>query len=321
LRDAHLSVTPDDRLMLIGGASPRTKDNERSPTGSFVAFSADSKRWTRPLIVSKPGRWLWRVTWHEDKAYGVSYTAGSGKSYLTLLTSTEGVIWEPLVSNLFDEGYPNETTLRFASDGTCYALLRRDRHGDASTTPLLGISQADYTGWQWHDLGAEFNSFGGPNMIQLPSGHWIAGGRMHQGGAHTALCHLDVTEHKLTKLLKLPSGGDTSYPGLLWHDDLLYVSYYSSHEGKTSIYLARVTITYPCPACGSTMRTVPMLVGLPNEEMQQQVRRGRALLAGCVGDPHNPVIACVCLDCRKWKTADMKHWQPLPEDFGTLSPL
>lgn len=47
------------------------------------------------------------------------------------------------------------------------------------------------------------------------------------------------------------------------------------------------------------MKTVPMLVGLPNEEMQRQVRHGRALLAGCVGDPHNPVIACVCLNCRK----------------------
>ena len=38
-------------------------------------------------------------------------------------------------------------------------------------------------------------------------------------------------------------GGDTSYPGLLWHDGVLWVSYYSSHEGKTSIYLARVKVT------------------------------------------------------------------------------
>ncbi|MEK8105428.1 hypothetical protein NKG94_10170 [Micromonospora sp. M12] len=35
----------------------------------------------------------------------------------------------------------------------------------------------------------------------------------------------------LTELVALPSGGDTSYPGLVWHDDLLWVSYYSSHEG------------------------------------------------------------------------------------------
>ena len=43
-------------------------------------------------------------------------------------------------------------------------------------------------------------------------------------------------------VLTLPSGGDTSYPGLVWHDGLLWMSYYSSHEGKTSIYLAKIKL-------------------------------------------------------------------------------
>ncbi len=34
--------------------------------------------------------------------------------------------------------------------------------------------------------------------------------------------------------------GDTGYPALLWHNDRLHVSYYSSHQGKTSIYLAKI---------------------------------------------------------------------------------
>ena len=46
----------------------------------------------------------------------------------------------------------------------------------------------------------------------------------------------------MKEALALPSGGDTSYPGLVFHEDLLWVSYYSSHEGKTSIYLAKVQI-------------------------------------------------------------------------------
>jgi len=29
---------------------------------------------------------------------------------------------------------------------------------------------------------------------------------------------------------------------MVWHDGLLWVSYYSTHEGKTSIYLARIRI-------------------------------------------------------------------------------
>jgi hypothetical protein len=43
-------------------------------------------------------------------------------------------------------------------------------------------------------------------------------------------------------VLTLPSGGDASYAGMVWHANLLWVSYYSSHEGKTAIYLARVKV-------------------------------------------------------------------------------
>jgi|GEM_PF-6459872 len=46
----------------------------------------------------------------------------------------------------------------------------------------------------------------------------------------------------LTPLLELPSAGDCSYPGLYWEDDLLHVMYYSSHEGKSAIYYARVKV-------------------------------------------------------------------------------
>jgi hypothetical protein len=314
LRDAHLSVTPDDRLMLLGGAAPRKKDGERAPTGSFAAFSTDGTEWTTPQIVMEPGRWLWCVTWHRGKAYGVSYRAGSGEDFLRLHTSTDGLNYETLVPELLAEGSPNETTLRFDRYGACYALVRR--RGSA----MLGISRGDCTQWQWRDLGAEFNGFGGPNFIQLPAEYWIAAGRMHAGGAHTAVTLLDVIDGKMTTLLKVPSGGDTSYPGLLWHDDRLWMSYYSSHEGKTSIYLAEMKVTYRCPSCGSAMTTVPMLVGLPTKAMHEQLRQGKALLAGCVGNPHDPVFACVCLKCRKWKTATMKYWQDLPKEFGKSVP-
>ena len=40
--------------------------------------------------------------------------------------------------------------------------------------------------------------------------------------------------------MKLSSAKDTSYAELVWHEDMLWVSYYSSHEVKTSIYLTKV---------------------------------------------------------------------------------
>jgi hypothetical protein len=29
---------------------------------------------------------------------------------------------------------------------------------------------------------------------------------------------------------------------MIWHEDMLVVSYYSSHEGKSSIYIARIRV-------------------------------------------------------------------------------
>jgi hypothetical protein len=51
-----------------------------------------------------------------------------------------------------------------------------------------------------------------------------------------------MDRQSVTPQLTLPSGGDCSYPGLVWHDGLLWTSYYSTHEGKTSIYLARIRL-------------------------------------------------------------------------------
>lgn len=65
-------------------------------------------------------------------------------------------------------------------------------------------------------------------------------GAWTQGEPFTVLAKMTLTGYK--PVLKLPSGGDTSYPGMVWHQGLLWLSYYSSHEGKTSIYLAKIRL-------------------------------------------------------------------------------
>jgi hypothetical protein len=60
-----------------------------------------------------------------------------------------------------------------------------------------------------------------------------------------------------TPELTFPSGGDTSYAGLVWHDGLLWMSYYSSHEGKTSIYLAKIKVPLQSEKVG--VRLEPMV--------------------------------------------------------------
>ena len=237
LRDPHLSITPDDRLMIVAGGSVyrgMTKLQGRQPR---VAFSKDGRTWTAPRRVLAEGDWLWRVTWHDGRAYGVPYRTAAGvkdaAAPLRLVVSNDGMNYDT-ITPLAVPGNPNETTLRFLPGGELMAMVRRE--GD-NTFGWLGLSKAPYREWTWHETK---HRFGGPNFLCLPDGRLWGASRSYPGGARTVLARM--THDSYAPALTLPSGGDTSYPGLVWHDGLLWVSYYSSHEGKTSIYLAKVRL-------------------------------------------------------------------------------
>ena len=233
LRDPKLSITPDGRLMMVAGGSVRSPSGGYATRRPRVAFSRDGKQWGQLRKIMADEDWLWRVTWHKGKAYGVSYHGGGGLKTPrsgALYTSTDGLNWQK-ITDLSPAG-TSETTLRFAPNGEMIAMVRceqGDRHGQ------IGASEPPYKDWTWHDAGERF---GGPNFILLPDGSMVAGSRQSRETAHTILARMarDLYEPVLT----LPSGGDNSYPGLVWYENKLWVSYYSSHEGKTSIYLAKV---------------------------------------------------------------------------------
>ena len=244
LRDAKITVTPGGQLMLMGAAACRKPGKTGLQT--YAWFSSDGKRWGEPVAVGDPGIWLWRVTWHKGKAYGIGYGKVDVR-LIRLYRSDDGRKFDTLVKRLFDVGYPNETSLVFLDDGACYCLLRRDGRPN---TAMLGLARPPYdkAKWTWKDLGKRI---GGPCMIRLPDGRFLAAGRRYDGRVRTSLMWLDPKEATLREFLKLPSGGDTSYPGLVLHEGLLWVSYYASHEGKTSIYLAKVKLPAK-PAPGQT---------------------------------------------------------------------
>ncbi len=233
LRDAKITITPGGALMLSGAGALHEGASARHQ--SMVWFSEDGGEWSDPVAVADPNFWLWRVTWHAGTAWGAGY-ATDGARFVRLYKSDDGRIFDTAIDRLFDGGYPNEATLRFLEDGTCLCLLRRE---EGTRTAQLGRAAPPYEEWTWLDLGKRI---GGPNMIVLPGGTVIAAGRFYDGAVRTALCRLDIEKGRLDEILTLPSGGDTSYPGLVWHDGLLLVSYYSSHERKAAIYLARVRL-------------------------------------------------------------------------------
>ncbi len=233
LRDPKIVATPDGRLLLLAAGVVRD-GNVRHPTTlrvqSLTWTSRDGVHWDEPQEIADPWYWLWRLSWHGEKAYGLGYEVRP-KASVRLYATSDGRRCDTLVDRLFDEGDPNESSIVFAGD-TAHCLLRRDPGNG-----LIGTAEPPYTAWRWKEVGARI---GGPHMIRLPDGRFLAVVRLYDEPRRTALCQVDPEKGTLVEILPLPSAGDSSYAGIGLHDGLLWISYYSSHEGKTSIYLAKV---------------------------------------------------------------------------------
>ena len=233
MRDPKLSITPDGRLMLLAASAKHPPEAMRQP---LVWFSGDGRQWGDAAVVGERNYWLWRATWHGDTCYGVGYHISRDEPRTRLYRSSDGAHFETLVPALVDDSYTNESSLMFLPDGQALCISRRD---GSPNTALLGTAAAPYSEWSWRDLGVRL---GGPAWLRLPDGRIVVAGRLYDGQVRTSLLWLDPQAGRLEEFLTFPSGGDTSYPGLVLHEGELWMSYYSSHEGKTSIYLARVAI-------------------------------------------------------------------------------
>lgn len=236
LRDAKLTVTPQGQLMLNGAGMIA---DAKVRYYSMCWFSQDDgKTWDKGREIGDAGFWLWRTQWHGELAYSMGYSTERvrTKRKLRLYRSKDGRKFETHVKQLSAPAGCGEDKILFLKDQSALCLLR---HETGDKMAQLGTSKPPYTKWTWRDLNLRI---GGPNMLQLPDGRILAATRLYTGGTRTSLSWLDPGQGTLTEVLKLPSGGDTSYAGMVWHDGLLWLSYYSSHEGKTSIYLAKVKV-------------------------------------------------------------------------------
>lgn len=244
VRDAKLSITAKGELMLNGAVSfyPLSIGE---PQISVTWLSKNGTKWSNAYkCETGVSTWRWSTTWHNGVGYSVGYGGkdAKGRLYHTL----DGKKWEELKSDFFPNpnSRPSETSLLFTEDGTSYCLLRQD---GGTCTAMLGISKPPYTDWDWKDLGIRI---GGPKLIQLKDGQFVATVRLFSGDPdkpiweteRTSFCILDIEKESLTEVLKLPSGGDCSYAGMIEKDGLIWISYYSSHEEKPSIYLAKIKI-------------------------------------------------------------------------------
>ncbi len=233
LRDPKLGIAHGDSLVCNMGV---TLWIEGKPVGMAprVASSRDGLHWSDPEPVSIHDRWPWHPVWHGKYQWVVSYRGDTNVVWLE--RSEDGFVFLPVATLRTPRNRPNEVTLRFDRNDRMVGLFRT-AGGDRSA--FLGLSVAPYTRWRYHALG---KYVGGPDLLVLAPGHYLCAGRMMIGGKpKTCVARLDEQGHMSSPLV-LPSGGDNSYPGMVVHNGILWVSYYSSHEGKAGIYLARIRL-------------------------------------------------------------------------------
>lgn len=239
LRDAKLAINERGELTLVGAVAYQPPGAHRHQ--SLVWFSRNGRDWSKARDVADPDYWLWRVTFTKGLGLGIGYTTNlpaPERSVRLYATRDAGRTFTTFVDKLEPREYPNESAIRFRRDGTAVCLLRRDPGNG-----FVGIARAPYTEWKWRELDRRI---GGPNMIEMPDGRWLAAVRLHEGKVtQTGLAWVDPEQGTVKEFLRLPSGGDNSYAGLVIRKGELWVSYYSSHEGKTSIYLARLKLPRP----------------------------------------------------------------------------
>lgn len=231
IRDAKMAMTPDGRLMML--TAIQLFDTSRQRHQSLAWFTGDLREWEGPIDVGEADLWTWGIVFHKGAGYSIGYRTVDPR-YVRLYRTRSGARWDVHVPDLgVKSSYPNESVIVFDPNDTAYCLLRCQ--GPAQ----LGVAKPPYRDWTWNSLGVPV---GGPEMIQLPDGRFLGAGRIYQPKAHTSLFWIDPETPSLTEALELPSGGDTSYPGMVLQNKRLYMSYYSSHEGKTSVYLAKIRI-------------------------------------------------------------------------------
>ena len=274
-RDPHMAATPD-RLFLYTGSVTRP---DPGLTGNDVVrvirtrcvYSEDGETWSEPAKVYRDGYWLWGVGRANGLFYGLAYgnepEARDGQpTELHLLQSTDGLDWER-VSIVTKNG--SEATFRVSADGTMRVAIR----GGDENRFTLAVAKPPYTDWRLVDLGdsipapllveaggreyvigrQHLRDPGDPDGSGDPGGPGGPGGPADRGrivGRRTSIWR--VEKDGVVHVLDLPSGGDTSYAGVVQQEDgALLLSYYSQHEVETgethylypaNIYLARVRL-------------------------------------------------------------------------------
>ena len=256
-RDPHFAATDDELFVYFGAWNLKHAEGhglpDRDCVRSYYASTKDGETWTKIQGVYEPGWWLWRVRHHDGAFYSMAYTASRPKPparETRLLRSENGLDWT-LVTTVTKERMAGEADILFRKDGTSWIISRT---GDDAGDAMWFRGDATLTQWTPTNTGILIHA---PAFAVWKDRVFISGrARAEEKKSVTKIW--EIAGDKIEERITLPSGGDTSYPGLVVDPasenadaPSLFVSWYSQHERETtpnstkntaSIYVGRVTI-------------------------------------------------------------------------------
>ncbi|HEX2787461.1 MAG TPA: T9SS type A sorting domain-containing protein [Ignavibacteria bacterium] len=206
---------------------------------NITYFTTEGTNWSRRKQVGENFFWMYFPAYNNNKIYSIGYPLFTNSSlrYTRLYSTTDfdydnyNVLKDTLSSTADKD---SEAKILFINNNYALCVIRRD-----SPNALIGRAFSPFTNWTFTDCGYRI---GGPNIIKLSNGKIIVAGRL-QNPTRTSLLSLDTTTFTVNEIISLESSGDTGYPGLLEHNDSLFITYYSSHSSNARIYLSKVSLT------------------------------------------------------------------------------
>ncbi len=227
-RDPHFTATPDRLFLYFGTWDLRHSEGDGPPerwrVRSHVAHTNTGTDWSKVKALYEPEFWMWRVRYFDGVFYSAAYTAVRPTPSFRetrLLRSEDGLTWQ-YVSTVTNEHMAGESDFWLEADGSMSLITRTE--GNAyyyRSDPALAE-------WRGTPLSGMVHA---PVTVPWKGGRIVAG--RDRDGERSVTRLWNFRDGVLSPLLTLPSGGDTSYAGLLLEkhegrtNPALYVSWYS----------------------------------------------------------------------------------------------
>lgn len=241
LRDPKFILSEDLQILYLHIGGSIFSNGEFVTNNQFVTRSQNGKEWETPNLINIKDKWLWKPILYNDFSYSIGYKAGEK---LIFYKSSDLINYNfEKTINLDPSGILTEAAIAKSHD-TLYAIVRKNYPGS-----YFGISKNPFHEWKWVQLD---RVLGGPNIMKIDNRILISGRTYidsEDSDCRTKTFLGEIIGDKIKILHILPSGGDTGYTGMVYKDNMLYISYYSgisgclnTNDNFTEVYLAKIKL-------------------------------------------------------------------------------